>query len=125
MQEQLLYILVGGGLGSVCRYLISIMTPYYYNGQFPLATFLADVLGCLAIGIFSALLQPTGLYDAFFVTGFCGGFTTFSSFSKETFLFFHNKEHRMSILYAICTPILGLIAVLLGYTLAGGKIIEL
>mgnify|MGYP006377450419 CR=1 FL=1 len=120
--KEFLFILVGGGLGSILRYFIGELIPYYYKGKFPLGTFTADILGCLAIGIFSALMQPTGLYDAFFVTGFCGGFTTFSSFSKESFLFFHTKENTLALVYAISTPIFGLIAVLIGYTLAGGNL---
>lgn len=122
MNEELLYVLIGGGLGSVCRYLISEWSNYSYNGQFPLGTFIANVLGCLVIGIFVAILQPSGTLDLLLVTGFCGGFTTFSSFSKETFLLLKNKEIKLAILYSTLSPILGILAVFIGYTISGGNL---
>ncbi len=120
MEIQLLYILVGGGLGSVCRYLIAQYTPQYYKGNFPLGTFTANILGCLIIGIFVAILQPNTDLDACLVTGFCGGFTTFSSFSKEVFLLFDTHKTKLAFFYVISSALFGILAVLLGYTISGG-----
>lgn len=120
MTDQLLYIIIGGGLGSVCRYLISEVAPHYYKGSFPLGTFTANAIGCLVIGLFVALFQHNVQLDAFLITGFCGGFTTFSSFSKETFLLVQQKRIKMAFLYVGSSIITGIIAVLIGYTIAGG-----
>lgn len=120
MEIQLVYILIGGGLGSIGRYLISQFTPQYYKGDFPLGTFTANIIGCLIIGIFVAILKPNTNLDACLVTGFCGGFTTFSSFSKEVFLLFDTKKTKLAFVYVISSSLFGILAVLLGYTLSGG-----
>jgi len=120
MEDQLLYILIGGGLGSVCRYLVSEYAPHYYKGEFPVGTFTANIIGCLVIGIFAATIHANSTLNAFLITGFCGGFTTFSSFSKETFLFLSEKKIKIAIIYVLSSTILGIIAVFLGFTVAGG-----
>ena len=121
MIESFIYVLFGGGIGSVGRYLISEFTPRYYKGNFPLGTFIANIIGCFVIGILTALLKVNSDADAFFVTGFCGGFTTFSSFSKETFLMFDQKKVKLAFTYIVSSTLFGIIAVLLGYLIAGGR----
>lgn len=120
MNEQLLYVLIGGGLGSVGRYLISETTSNLSHSEFPWGTFIVNILGCLVIGILTAFLSPSGSLDAFFITGFCGGFTTFSSFSKEVFLFFDRKKIKLAVMYIALSTFFGILAVFLGYTLGGG-----
>lgn len=88
-------LLVGAGsfVGGILRYLLSQII-HSEQGAFPVATFLTNVLGSLLIGVLIGILSkfaPThaGLY-LLLVTGFCGGFTTFSTFSNEA-LFFDSK----------------------------------
>lgn len=119
MIEQFLLVFLGGGVGSVSRYLISIITPKYYKGDFPLGTFIVNIVGCFVIGIFMAILGVGGSskLNALLIVGFCGGFTTFSSFSKEIFLLFENKKVKLAFFYIISSCILGILAVFLGYLL--------
>jgi len=121
MLEQFLLVFVGGGLGSVCRYLISDITPKYYKGGFPLGAFIVNIVGCFVIGIFAAILGMNHTLNAFLVTGFCGGFTTFSTFLKDTFLLIEKKKVKLAFSYIISSCTLGILAVFVGFLLAGGK----
>lgn len=115
----LLCVFLGGGFGCALRYLLSLVVGTACDGRFPLGTFVVNVAGCLLIGLLSALGAKSLPDDVvkFLVPGFCGGFTTFSTFSKETFALYAGGEHWMAILYVSLSVILGLVAVFLGYTL--------
>ena len=81
-----LLVFLGGGFGSLVRYGISL-TVNRLEINFPLATLLSNVLACLVIGALTASATKGNLTDAqrlLFATGFCGGFSTFSTFSSET-----------------------------------------
>ena len=116
-----LYVALGGALGSVLRYFLSLVIPKVAG--FPWPTFVANVLGCLCIGIFSGLflkcdsLSPN--LKLFLVTGFCGGFTTFSTFASENLALLQSGKFGMCIAYALASFVLGVAACFAGLYLMG------
>jgi CrcB protein len=114
--KNLLYIFLGGGFGSVLRFLVSSYTQKFWNiNSFPLGTFVVNIIGCLLIGILSSSISKTDDYLKFLLTiGFCGGFTTFSTFSAENITLWENGNYLILILYILLSIILGFGAVYLG-----------
>ncbi len=115
--KQLLFVFVGGGFGSMARY---ILTKYLNSPEsgIPYGTFLVNILGSLFIGVIlgfalknEALSQNQTLLLA---TGFCGGFTTFSAFTYENHLFLKSGDLMQLALYTLASIIVGFAAVFLG-----------
>ncbi|WP_309641585.1 fluoride efflux transporter CrcB [Flavobacterium sp.] len=118
MLRTLLLIALGGGIGSMLRYLTSVVIEKYYNAVFPLATLIVNILGCLLIGIIMGLLEKNQLTNSsmkwLFVTGFCGGYTTFSTFGYENIALLQSQHSGLAFLYIAASVIVGLAAVWLG-----------
>jgi CrcB protein len=115
--KQLLFVFIGGGFGSVLRYLMGKLLNHSENG-IPYGTFAANILGSLFIGIIlgyaaknEALTQNHTLLLA---TGFCGGFTTFSTFAYENHLFLKSGDFTSFALYTIASFVVGFLAVFAG-----------
>lgn len=115
--KQVLLVFVGGGLGSVVRYLFGKWLNNM-GSSIPYGTMLANILGSLLIGIVLGYLSKTSNIShstsLFLATGFCGGFTTFSSFAYENHLFLRNGDFFSFLPYMFGTLILGILAVFLG-----------
>ena len=113
--KALIYVFLGGGAGSIFRFMIS---NYAHKlpmaGSFPIGTLLANVLGCFCIGIFSSLFKENEYLKYLLVTGFCGGFTTFSTFSLETYNLIEKGNTGIALGYAILSVVLSVIGVFAG-----------
>ncbi len=116
------YVAAGSVLGGVARYLLSLLIQLIPG--FPWATLLVNVTGSFIIGFYSTLSGPDGRLFAsarqrqFVMTGFCGGYTTFSTFSLETFRLLQDGMVPTALLNIAVSTVTWLLAVWLGHTLA-------
>jgi fluoride exporter len=115
-----LIIFAGSGFGGVCRYFVQkfFVDAGYVN--FPAGTLVVNVLGCFLIGFFSAVAEKNNLLNAEWrlalTTGFCGGFTTFSTFANENVSLLRNGDYVSFSSYILLSLALGIGAVILGIT---------
>ena len=118
MIKDIIIVGIGSGIGGICRYLMSFFMTQARNG-FPWGTFAVNVAGCLLIGILwgltSRFQNVSPSFSLFLMVGFCGGFTTFSTFSKEGLTMLQANNYILFSFYAIGSVVLGIIAVALGY----------
>ncbi|MBD3583591.1 fluoride efflux transporter CrcB [Flavobacterium selenitireducens] len=126
MIRNLLLVALGGAIGSVLRYLTSIFVSKYFPTVFPWATLVTNIIGCFLIGFFVGQLQKNGLFDSGYkwllVTGFCGGYTTFSTFGHENITLFQNGNGALAFAYIASSVVVGLGAVWLGLCVSGVKL---
>jgi CrcB protein len=118
--KALLFVFLGGGLGSISRFLISKYIQVPKEG-FPWSTLLANFIGCFLIGLLLGLvIKNENLRSDFYLfaaVGFCGGLTTFSTFSMENILFLRSGDYLTFISYTLLSLIGGLVFVALGHSL--------
>ena len=122
----LLYLLIalGGALGSVARFWIGGIVSTQVGEMFPWNTFFVNVTGSFVIGFFNTLTAPDGRAfassntRAFFMTGLCGGYTTFSSFSLNTLNLAREGEWLRAGANTVGSVVACLVAVWLGHLLA-------
>jgi CrcB protein len=119
MIYKILLVGLGGGAGSVFRYLASVFfNKYGQYTHFPLATFTVNILGCLLIGFLigwsARNADFTENLKLLLITGFCGGYTTFSTFSAENLQLLQAGNYFTLIIYTLASILVGLFAVYAG-----------
>lgn len=115
-------LLIGTGsfIGGVLRYSISQFVQTKFLSAFPFGTFAVNIIGCFAIGMVFALSEKTNMSPEmrlFLATGICGGFTTFSAFSNETFSLMRDGQLFYASAYITSSVLFGLLATFIGYSL--------
>jgi len=115
--KAIVLVFLGGGFGSVLRYLLSKALNSDLTG-IPYGTFAANILGSLLIGLILGLSAKgnvlTQNQTLLLATGFCGGFTTFSTFAYENHVFLKSGDFLSFALYTIGSFVIGFLAVFLG-----------
>lgn len=117
MNRYVILVGIGGLLGSIARYLAAYSITKIIPSAFPYGTFIVNIVGCLIIGAifgFSERFDWLPEWRLFLATGFCGGFTTFSSFAYENILLLQDKDYLTFASYSILSFVLGLAAAFVG-----------
>lgn len=118
MIRTMLLVGAGGFLGSVSRYLASKLIQESVSSGFPYGTFIVNITGCLFIGLIYGISERSALltsgWKMFLVAGFCGGFTTFSTFANENLALLRDGEFFFFLLYSGLSVILGITAAYIG-----------
>lgn len=116
----LLLIGTGSFIGGVLRYTLSQFIQTKFLSAFPFGTLGVNIIGCFAIGLVFALSEKTNMSPEmrlFLATGLCGGFTTFSAFSNETFSLMRNGQLFYASAYITSSVLFGVFATYIGYSL--------
>lgn len=115
--RSLIYIFIGGGVGSVFRYLIQLAINQSVITKLPLGTFVVNIIGCFLIGAFYSLSERLNLSNEIrllLTVGFCGGFTTFSTFSTENLNLLRENLYGTFFLYTFLSVAVGIVSVFAG-----------
>ncbi len=115
------WIALGAAVGGVARYTLAGIIAAWTGATFPWGTLVVNITGCFAIGVFSTLTGPDGVFlvpasvRLFVMVGMCGGYTTFSSFSLELLNLVQNGEWLAATIYVMASAIFCLIGVWIGH----------
>lgn len=111
-------VFLGGGIGAVLRYLTGVFAVRYLSVNLPVATFAVNIIGCFILGLLFAFFIDKPEINIplklALTAGFCGGLTTFSTFSLELFEMLKNAQYMQVFVYLILSLIIGLLAVWVG-----------
>ena len=116
----LLAVGVGSFIGGVLRYVVAKTIQTTLLTTFPFGTLTVNIIGCFTIGVLFGISSRGNLtqdWRLFLVTGLCGGFTTFSSFSQETFSLLRDGQYFYTGGYIAASVILGVFATIIGFSI--------
>ena len=116
-------VFLGGGIGSLFRYFVNILFTKYDGANLPFATLFVNITGSFILGIlFVFFMQKTNLHPAWRLAlsvGFCGGLTTFSTFSVEAFELLKNSQFLIACIYILASVSICILAAAAGYCIGG------
>lgn len=120
---QILYVAAGGAVGAVFRFLTSAFFIKWVGREhlFYVGTLIVNIVGCVIIGYLSWKLTSSArplIYKLIFMTGFCGSFTTFSTFSMENLILINEGRLGAAITYTLFSIVAGVVAVAGGIAIA-------
>jgi len=118
---EIIAIMIGGGLGATFRHLLFLTVQRLAGLDFPIGTLAANLLGSFLIGFLWQSFEGTRLaheWRLFIFTGFLGGFTTFSTFTRESMQMMKVGEWKAAISYMLLSNVLGVVLVAAGFLLA-------
>jgi fluoride exporter len=111
-------VFLGSGIGGLLRYLLSWLIQTWWGATFPVGTLIVNISGCLAMGFLAAVMTGPWMvreeYRIAILIGVLGGYTTFSSFGRETMALLNDREWALAALNVVLSNLLGLIAVWAG-----------
>lgn len=120
--KNILLVGFGGFLGSIARFLVSKLNLSWNFHSIPMGTLTVNIVGSLLIGFMLGVFMNSNLLHSnlrlFLVVGFCGGFTTFSSFTNENFMLLQNGQYLTALIYISASIILGILSVFAGFLIA-------
>jgi len=115
---KILLVMIGGGLGAVSRYLITLLSSRLYGSSFPWGTLFVNLSGCFLIGVSFALAEYRNILSPsarlFIMTGFLGGLTTFSTYALESVNFARSGDSSVSVINFILNNFVGMALVIAG-----------
>jgi len=118
MTRSFIMVFLGGGLGSVVRYSLGRWIGALHNYNFPYGTLVVNIIACFILGLIIGLADHKQLFTAparlFWTVGFCGGFSTFSTFSQETFYLIQGGFNLSMIVYVTLSLLFCVFSVYLG-----------
>lgn len=112
MIKQMLIAGAGGFVGTCGRFLVGKWSGAMWHHAFPMGTFLVNIIGCFIIGLFFGLLERANVMttgeNILLITGFCGGFTTFSSFADDMWVLGSKGDWGTFVLYLVLSIVIGI-----------------
>ena len=118
---QVLFVALGGAIGSAARYLVGGWFAVRFGAAFPYGTFVINVSGSFIIGFFLAFAQDrvsiSPYWRLFFAVGFVGGYTTFSTFEYEAIRLLQDGEMLLAAVYLMGSVVTGCVAAIAGIAL--------
>ena len=119
--KEVVLVFLGGGLGAITRFLFGKLSLYYYSGNLPIGTFISNLISCLLLGVLLYFFIPrNGEYEKMInlllIIGFCGGLSTFSTFSFETFELLKKGMTFYAVLNVSISILMGILSIYFIYS---------
>mgnify|MGYP001595600969 CR=1 FL=1 len=120
MMTPVISVALGGAFGAVTRYLTGQAVVRFVGAGFPFGTLAVNIIGSLVMGMAFVVLGQSARMSPLLMTGFLGGFTTFSAFSLDAYTLYERGETSLAIVYITASVVLSIAALVAGIAIARG-----